>query len=142
VSEAPSGTLPSLTEVLGWVGLELDDAAGRPAGLVQGVYADAESGAPAWLTVAVSEGGRRLPFARRRFKAVVVPLRECAAMPARVWTAQAREAVRAAPPVDPGRPLLREHELTICAYYEIGERIGRHAELADRAEGTITARPA
>jgi hypothetical protein len=117
-----------------WVGFELDDAGGRHVGRVVGVYADAEGGEPVWLAVAM---GRR-----RRAKTVVVPSRECAAMPGRVWTAQGRESLRDAPAVDPGRPLLREHETAICAHYGIGERVGRHAEIAGRAAGSVTAHPA
>jgi hypothetical protein len=37
--------------------------------------------------------------------------------------------------------LLREHELTICAHYGIGERVGRAAQVGDRAEGATTSRP-
>lgn len=134
MSEAPAGALPTLTEALEWTGFELDDAAGSGIGRVTGVYVDAESGGPVWLVVAT---GRR-----RRAKAVVVPLRECAAMPGRVWTAQGRDAMRGAPAVDPSRPLLREHEAAICSHYGIGERVGRHAEVGGRAEGSVTARPA
>jgi hypothetical protein len=142
VSEAAAGALPGLAEALAWTGFELDDVGGRWIGRVQGVYADAATGAPVWLTIAVARGGRRLPFMRRRAKAVVVPLRECAAMPGRAWTAQRREAIRAAPAVDPGRPLLREHELTICLHYGIGEQMGRHTEVAGRADASVTAQPA
>jgi hypothetical protein len=145
MSEAPPGApaaLPNLAEALGWVGSELDDAGGRAVGRVTGAYADTESGAPAWLAVAVSSGGRRLPFARRRARTVVVPPRECAAMPGRVWTAQGREVISGAPAVDPSRPLLREHEVAICAYYGIGEKVGRHAEVAARPAGSVTAQPA
>ena len=52
----------------------------------------------------------------------------------------ARRSTRA-PVVDPTRPLLREHELTICAHYGIGERVGRAAEVAERAEGAVTSKP-
>lgn len=142
MSDAAAGGLPDLAETLNWIGSALDDAGGRTVGRVTGAYADAESGVPAWLTVAVSSGGWRLPFARRRAKTVVVPLRECAAMPGRVWTAQGREALRAAPAVDPARPLLREHEIALCSYYGIGERVGRCAEVVHRAEGSLTAQPA
>lgn len=134
MSDAPAAAQPSLAETLGWTGFELDDAAGRSVGRVEGVYADAEGGSPVWLVVAV---GRR-----RSAKAVIVPLRECAAMPGRVWTAQGRDAVIAAPAVDPTRPLLREHETAICAHYGIGERAGRHSEVTPRPEGTVTAQPA
>jgi hypothetical protein len=141
VSDALTAALPSLAEALSWSGFELDDAGGTPVGLVSGVYADAGNGAPAWLAVAVSSG-RRLPFARPRARTVLVPLRECAAMPGRVWTAQGRDAIRTAPAVDPDRPLLREHEAAICLHYAIGEQLGRHAEIATRAPGGVTAQPA
>jgi hypothetical protein len=141
MSDAATGTLPSLAEALGWSGFELDDAGGTPVGLVIGVYADAETGAPVWLTVALPSGRRLLPFRRRRAKTAVVPVRECAAMPGRVWAAQSREAIRAAPAVDAGRPLLREHEATICLHYGIGEAIGRHAEVDGRAPASVTALP-
>ncbi len=133
---------PTLAETLGWTGFELDEAGGRAVGRVTGAYADPESGSPVWLEIAVSSGGRRLPFARRTAKTVLVPLRECAAMPGRVWTAQGRDAVLAAPAVDPTRPLLREHEAAICLHYGIGDRVGRHAEISGRPEGSVTAQPA
>jgi hypothetical protein len=135
VSEASPGPLPDLAEARGWSGCELDDAVGRSVGRVTGVYVDTEVGNPVWLVVAM---GRR----RRRAKAVIVPLRECAAMPGRVWTAQDRQAIGEAPAVDPARPLLREHETAICSYYGIGEGAGRHAEVVGRATGSVTAQPA
>ena len=133
MSEAPLGALPDLAEALSWNGRELDDAVGRSVGRVTGIYVDAQAGSPAWLVVAM---GRR-----RRAKAVIVPLRECAAMPGRVWTAQDRQAMREAPAVDPARPLLREHETAICSHYGIGEAAGRHAEVAGRPGGSVTAEP-
>lgn len=142
MSEAPPAGVPDLAEAASWVGSALDDTAGRHAGSVVGVYADSEGGAPVWLVVAVEGGRRRLPFGRRAAKNVAVPLRECAAMPGRVWTAQGRQTMRNAPSVDPARSLLREHELTICLHYGIGDRLGRHAEIAGRARSSITAQPA
>ena len=138
MSEVPGGGLPELAEAQSWVGSELDDVGGGHIGRVEGVYADAEAGAPVWLVVALAAARRSL-LRRRSAKKVTVPIRECAAMPGRVWTAQGGGAVRAAPTVDPIRPLLREHEATICAHYGIGERVGRHAEVVARPEGTITA---
>lgn len=142
MADAASGTLPNLAEVLAWSGWELDDVGGMQVGSVIGIYADAETGAPVWLTVTLPPGRRLLPFLRRRAKTAIVPLRECAAMPGRVWTAQRREAIRAAPAVDAARPLLREHEATICLHYGIGETIGRHAEVDGRPAGAVTAQPA
>jgi hypothetical protein len=141
VSEAPAPVLPDLAEIHTWIGSALDDVGGTEAGGVVGVYADTEGRAPVWLIVTVARKGWRLPFARRRTKAVVVPVRECAAMPGRVWAARGRAAIGAAPPVDPSRPLLREHELTICIHYGIGEQIGRHAEVVSRPAGSTTAQP-
>jgi hypothetical protein len=124
----------------GWLGFEVDDVAGARAGRVRGLFADAERGEPAWLVVDLA---RRLPLlGRRGGRLVALPLRDCAGGGGRVWTAHRREALRRAPAVDPTRPLLREHELTICAHYGIGERVGRAAEVAGRPEGAVTAQPA
>jgi hypothetical protein len=143
VSEPPTGVLPSLAEVKGWVGSDLDDVDGGRVGRVVGVYADTEGGAPVWLVIAIGpQGSGRFSLGRRAAKTVVIPLRECAAMPGCVWTAQAAGTVRAAPTVDPSRPLLREHEASICTHYGIGERVGRHAELSMRPADSITAQPA
>jgi len=116
-----------------WTGFEVDDADGTRVGRVHGAYADAGGGEPVWLVVALG---------RRGAKKVVVPMRECAAAAGRVWIAQPREALRDAPAVDPGRPLLREHEAAICAHYGVGEEVGRHAEIAARQDGEVTAQPA
>jgi hypothetical protein len=141
--EVPAGGLPSLTEALAWRGSRLDDARGRPAGRVVGVFVDTGSGEPAWLVAALgARGARRLALRRRSGKTVVVSVRECAALPGRVWSAQVRDAMGSAPAVDPARPLLREHELTICSHYGIGERVGRAAEVAGRPEGSVTSQPA
>lgn len=123
-----------------WLGFEVDDLDGARTGRVRGFFADAEHGEPVWLVV---EMGRRLSFlGRRRGHLVAVPMRECAGGGGRVWTAHRRDALRRAPVVDPTRPLLREHELTICSHYGIGERVGRAAEVVGRAESAITAQPA
>ena len=142
-AEVPVAAPPGLDEARGWIGLELDDVEGWTAGRVEGVYADAESGAAVWLLVAVGRGRRGfLGIGRRDPRRVLAPLRECAAMPGRAWTAQPLGAVRGAPAIDASRPLLREHEAAICAHYGIGEAAGRRAELASRPEGAVTARPA
>lgn len=125
--------LPSLDEARIWVGFELDDVGGEWVGRVHAVFADADGGEPAWLIVALGRRGAKL---------VALPLRDCAAAAGRAWTAHEGEELRTAPAVDPRRPLLREHELTICAHYGIGERVGRAAEVAGRPEGTVTSQPA
>ncbi len=129
-SPAPAGLSPG--EAKGWVGYGVDDSGGAGVGQVHGVFVDAQSGDPTWLIVKQGRFGRTL---------VVVPVRDCAAGAGRVWVAHDSRAIRSSPVVDPARPLLREHELTICAHYGIGERVGRAAEVVGRAEGSVTSQP-
>lgn len=123
----------SAAEAMGWLGAEVAEMGGDPVGQVQGLFVDADSGEPAWL---VARLGRR-----RRARVIAVPFANCAGAPFGVWVAQEGDAIRSAPVVDPTRPLRREHELTICAHFGIGERAGRAAEVAGREAGDITATP-
>jgi PRC-barrel domain len=120
-------------EAMGWLGAEVAELSGSSVGQVQGLYVDAENGEPAWL---VARLGRR-----RRARVVAIPFSNCAGAPFGVWVAQEADAIRSAPVVDPMRPLRREHELTICAHFGIGERVGRAVAVAEREEGGITATP-
>jgi hypothetical protein len=124
---------PSTAEAVGWVGADVAELSGSLVGQVQGLFVDADSGEPAWL---VTRLGRR-----RRARIVALPFSTCAGAPLGVWTAQEADAIRSAPVVDPTRPLRREHELTICAHFGIGENVGRAAEVASRQGGDITAVP-
>jgi len=130
---AEEGRKTSVGEALGWLGAELGDLGGDSVGQVQGFYVDADNGEPAWL---IARLGRR-----RRGRVVAVPFASCAGAPFGVWVAQEADAIRSAPVVDPTRPLRREHELTICAHFGIGEKAGRAAAVAAREEGGITAIP-
>jgi hypothetical protein len=125
--------LPSAEEAKRWRGYAVDDAAGSRVGEVHRVFVDALDGTPTWAIV--KRGGR---FNRTLLS---IPLRDCAAGAGRVWVAHPSQAIRSSPVVDPRRPLLREHELTICAHYGIGERVGRAAEVARREAGAVTSRP-
>jgi hypothetical protein len=124
---------PSAAEAMSWLGAELAEQGGESVGQVQGIFVDADSGDPAWL---VARLGRR-----RRARVVAVPFANCAGATFGVWIAQEGDAIRSAPVVDPTRPLRREHELTICAHYGIGEKVGRAAAVAARDEAEITATP-
>lgn len=124
---------PTTAEAMGWLGAEVAELGGSAVGQVQGLFVDADSGAPAWL---IARLGRR-----RRARVVAVPFANCAGAPFGVWVAQEAGAIRSAPVVDPTRPLRREHELTICAHFGIGEKVGRAAEVARRADGEVTATP-
>jgi hypothetical protein len=120
------------TEPKQWAGQPVDDLDSVAVGQVHGLFVDAESGGPSWLIV--RQG-------RLRGTLVAVPMSACASGGGRVWVAHEREAIRRAPVVDPTRPLLREHELTIGAHYGLGERVGRAAEVAHRPEGAVTSTP-
>jgi len=120
-------------EAMRWIGADVAELSGDPVGQVQGLYVDAQSGEPAWL---IARLGRR-----RRARAVAVPFSNCAGAPFGVWVAQEADAIRSAPVVDPARPLRREHELTICAHFGIGEKAGRAATVSARPSGDVTATP-
>jgi hypothetical protein len=124
---------PSLEEARTWIGNAVDDLGGASVGQAHGLFVDADSGAPTWLIV---KQGRVKPTL------VAAPLRDCAAAAGRVWIAQERETIRRAPVVDPTRPLLREHELTISAHYGIAESTGRASEVVGRPKDSVTSQPA
>jgi len=124
---------PSAAEANSWLGADVAELNGGSVGQLQGFYVDAETGEPTWL---IARLGRR-----RRARVVAVPAANCAGAPFGVWVSQEADAIRSAPVVDPTRPLRREHELTICAHFGIGEKVGRAAEVAEREEGAITATP-
>jgi hypothetical protein len=130
---AEAAAMPSVEEVEKWTGAEVRDLHGDGVGEVSGFFVDAETGAPAWL---IAKLGRW-----RNTKLVAVPLRSCAGAAFGVWVAQEGEALSSAPSVDPARPLRREHELTICSHFGIGETVGRAAEVADRPADEVTALP-
>lgn len=129
-----AAAMPSLAEATAWVGAELRDLGNAAVGEVHSVFVDLPGGDPAWLIVRV---GRR-----RGARLVAVPLRDCAGAPFGAWVAQHGGLLASAPVVDPARPLRREHELTICSHFGIGESVGRAAEVAGRPEGDLTAGPA
>jgi hypothetical protein len=124
---------PSTATAMSWLGADVAELGGDAIGQVQGIFVDADDGEPAWL---VARLGRR-----RRARIVALPFANCAGAPFGVWVAQEGDAIRSAPVVDPTRPLRREHELTICAHFGIGEKVGRAAAVAGREEGGITAAP-
>ncbi len=133
MTDSPAAAPVSLDDVKSWRGYDVDEVSGAGIGQVHGCFVDAEVGQPSWLIARLG-----------RFKGslVAIPIAQCASGAGRVWVAQERERIRSAPVVDPTRPLLREHELTIGAHYGIGEGIGRVAAVAGRGEGSVTSQPA
>jgi hypothetical protein len=135
VSDAQALALPTSDEARGWIGYRVDDVDGKRVGSAHGLFLDAASRESSWLVVKSKRG-------RFSSSLVVVPLADCAGGGGRVWVAHKSRVIRSSPLVDAGRPLLREHELTICAHYGIGERVGRAAEVVGRPEGSVTSQPA
>jgi hypothetical protein len=131
MTDAPAAPV-SLEDVRGWRGCGVDEVGGAGVGQVHGCFVDAEVGQPSWLIAKLGRFGGSL---------VAIPIADCAGGAGRVWVAQERDRIRSAPVVDPTRPLLREHELTIGAHYGIGEGVGRAAAVVGRAEGAVTSRP-
>jgi hypothetical protein len=123
----------SLEDVRSWRGYGVDEIGGSNIGQVYGCFVDAEQGQPSWLIAKLGRFGAGT--------LVAIPIADCAGGGGRVWTGHERERIRSAPVVDPTRPLLREHELTIGAHYGMSEAVGRPAEVVGRAEGTVTSRP-
>lgn len=131
------GSVP-IGEAIGWVGGPLADLEGGAIGEVQSVYIDSTSHDPSWLVAKLAGTGRR----QRGARVVAVPVDICAgAVGAGVWAAVDESRLRGAPVVDPTRPLLREHELTICEHFGITEEVGRAAAIVDLADGAITSIP-
>ncbi len=124
---------PSASEAETWIGAALSERGGEAIGEVEGFFVDAADGQPVWL---IARLGRR-----RGTRVVAMPVAECAGAPFGVWVAEEADALRRAPVVDPIRPLRREHELTICSHFGIGERVGRALALAGREDGEVTATP-
>jgi hypothetical protein len=127
-----------LPHAIGWVGTPLADLEAEAVGEVQSVYIDSTSHEPSWVVAKLPGEGRR----GRGARIVAVPADVCAGAPGvGVWAAVDGAHMRRAPVVDPTRPLLREHELTMCEHFGIGEEVGRAAVVAEFAEGAITSIP-
>ena len=127
-----------LPHAIGWVGTPLADLEAEAVGEGQSVYIDSTSHQPSWLVAKLPGTGRR----ERGARVVALPVDVCAgAAGVGVWAAVDADQMRRAPVVDPTRPLLREHELTMCEHFGIVEEVGRAAAVAELAEGAITSIP-
>lgn len=133
MTDSPPAAPVSLEDVRGWRGYGVDEIGGSNVGQVHGCFVDAEQGQPSWLIAKLGRFGAGT--------LVAIPIAACAGGSDRVWVAQERDRIRSAPVVDPSRPLLREHELTISGHYGIGAGVGRAAEVAGRVEGAVTSQP-
>jgi hypothetical protein len=119
-------------EVQAWKGFKLGDMEGATVGRVEGAYVDSESGEPEWLLARMGKFGHHC----------LIPARDAVAAGGHIWVPYTRDQVRKAPRQDPGKPLEREAEQQLLAYYGVGAgEAGRGADLAQRDAGAVTARP-
>ena len=123
---------PTAGEAAGWAGWRLDDLRGSKTGSVETVYRDPDSGEGVWLGVRMGRFGHRS----------VLPLAHCVGLAGRVWAPYDRDEIRAAPRVDPGKPLSREQELDLLRSFGLPTDSGRGDAVARRRPGSETARPA
>jgi hypothetical protein len=128
MGRSTGGSVPSLEEARAWVGHRVDEIGGSSVAKVQTLYVDTETGEPVWVLAKLGRFG----------KVIAIPFLDCAAGVARLWVPYPREALRGAPAVDPAKPLTREQELAICAYYGVHEDVGRAQEVAACEEGSVT----
>ena len=127
---AASQSLPSLEEARAWAGYRVDELAGTTVARVQSVYVDIESEEPVWVVAKMGRFGR----------AIAIPFLDCAAGAGHVWVPYTRSVLRAAPVVDPAKPLTREQELAICEHYGVHDEMGRAKQVKAREEGAVTSR--
>jgi hypothetical protein len=126
--EAGCSARPSLEELKAWAGSRLDEIGGARVGKLEGVYVDAESGEAEWLLARMGRFGRH----------TLVPAHDAVAGVGHVWVPYPRDTLRGAPRVEPGHPLDIERVAELSAHYGVG----RAGELAGRAPGAVTSRPA
>jgi len=119
---------PSVDEVRGWIGDRLDEIGGAGVGKIEGIYLDADSGEPQWLLAKMGRFGRH----------ALVPTRDAVGGVGEVWVPYDREMLKGAPRIEPGEELDLARETELSAHYEIN----RAAQLADRDQAGVTARPA
>ncbi|HEY8466534.1 MAG TPA: PRC-barrel domain-containing protein [Solirubrobacterales bacterium] len=124
---------PTAEEMATWKGYRLDEMNGSGVGKVEGVYVDEPSGQPVWLLARMGRFGHY----------TLVPARDAVAGAGRVWVPYARELIRKAPRIEPGSTVSCKRERELLEHYGVGSpAAGRGAELAERPEDAITARPA
>lgn len=116
-----------------WVGYRVDDVTGSTAGRVEGVFADAETGEPAWLVIRIGRLGNR----------TAVPFEYAAAGgDGHVWLPYRKAELKAAPEVDPAAGAKAGLERRLCDHYELRQAHPRRGRLGDRDPDELSCVPA
>lgn len=124
---------PSPDDIAGWKKHRLDELGGAAVGKVEGSFVDEKSGQPEWLLARMGRFGHYS----------LVPARDAVAANERVWVPYTRDQIRAAPRVEPKKPLQRDDERALLEHYGVGTSdSGRGADLDKLDPDAITARPA
>ena len=100
-AELRGGNKPNLSDALGWIGSRVDDIYGAAVGRLEDVWIDPGTGTPRWLLV--KEG-------RFNGRTTLIPFEDATAGAGHVWIPYEREAIRAAPEIEPGAPLTQQVE--------------------------------
>ena len=114
-AELRGGNKPNLSDALGWIGSRVDDIYGAAVGRLEDVWIDPGTGTPRWLLV--KEG-------RFNGRTTLIPFEDATAGAGHVWIPYEREAIRAAPEIEPGAPLTQQVES------ELREHFRAHAPAA------------
>jgi hypothetical protein len=122
----------ALDEARSLTGQKLDEIGGATVGRIEGVYVDAEGGQPEWLLARMGRFGHY----------TLVPARDAVGGAGHVWIPYTRDQVRRAPKVDSGSTLSAGQEKQLLSHYGIGTEAGRAAEIANRDDAAVSAKPA
>ena len=123
---------PDADDVREWTGHRLDEIAGGSVGRVEGFFVDESGGTPEWLVARMGRFGHY----------TLIPARDAVEGVGHVWVPYSRDQIRRAPRHEPNAPLTAGTERELLAHYGIAVDAGRAAELAQLADGAVSARPA
>jgi hypothetical protein len=128
MAEAPT----SLAVAIEWLEMPIDGLGGKTLGRIAGIHVDAEDGEPRWVLIRLG------PLAG----CTAIPVEHVAEAAERLWAGYDRDMVHEAPRFRPNESLSAVQELELAAHWDIDERLGRAAEVAERPADEITAIPA
>jgi hypothetical protein len=123
---------PGADDIRGWVGHRLDEIGGTNVGKIDGVFVDEETGEAEWLLARMGRFGHH----------TLVPARDAVEGVKRVWVPYTRDQIRQAPKAEPSAPLTAGAERALLAHFGIVADAGRAAQVSERDEADVTAKPA
>jgi hypothetical protein len=122
---------PVAADMRSWGGYRLDEIGGANVGKIEGVFVDAGSGDPEWLLARMGRFGHY----------TLIPARDAVGGVKHVWVPYTRDQIRAAPKVDPRADLTASGERELLGHYGIMADAGRAAQISERDDADVTAKP-